>query len=634
MSKITLINQASDPPAPAPGRVSLYSKASNKNLFIVDENGAVSSLVDKELDVSAIKATPGTLPVGSVVYMVGWDGGNQVITVDGARADSSSTMPGIGLVSEEVTDSGVGKVRFIGQLTSVDTSSFSVQDNLYISASAAGTLTDSRPTGSSDLIQTIGRVSLSSVTGVIEINHAGRSNSLPNLADGQIWVGDSNNHPVQSSPMLPSLAENFAWVGNAGSVATAAYAPFPVPGLIFIRQKSDFGTFTAGVCTLVSGAVYEILESVDLGTDRLEGNTVTIRGNGSFQATISTSSASALFTSNGDGFFVANGVSFQNNNGPLFNLTTGSTNLSAVSFTECFFTDQGGGSGGSFGTINESTTVTFNNCFLILMIDGIIINGSSATVSVDSTQFVSALGASAFRAIRFSATSSFDAATVINCPITTFNANDKGVSVDNSSTVALQVRVNSCIYNGLGEFIDSTGKDKTNPDVITITNNSGVDDSSFLGAMQYSGNGTNTTISSSGTPVPVGTGGGGAHAVFSLKAESERFQIVDIGVSGFAQDQRMEYQGKVQRKYRIDVEGELDKAGGGTITYALCVIKNGVEVPDSRTPVEVTGDASTLSLTAITTLATGDQLGVCVVNETNTTNVNVQQCRIIADAVS
>lgn len=145
-----------------------------------------------------LKSTSGTIPAGSAVYLVGYDGVEDVSTVELADNTSSANMPAFGITSSEVTDAIKGIVVKDGQLRNADTSSFLVGDELYIS-DIPGQLTTTKPQGTS-LIQKIGVVLQSSASdGVIQIFGAGRSNDLPNIADGNVWVGDSNGVPQETN---------------------------------------------------------------------------------------------------------------------------------------------------------------------------------------------------------------------------------------------------------------------------------------------------------------------------------------------------------------------------------------------------------------------------------------------------
>jgi len=174
------------------------------DLFVIVDSGVVpnttkkiqASNVLRRFVVGASKNTVGTIAAGKAVYIAGFDTINQVISVELADASSSSSMPAYGIAVTEITDSIPGSVIIYGDLDGQNTSSYSVGDALYISETA-GELTNAKPDGTA-LIQKIGVVAKSDATaGVIQVFGAGRSNDLPNLAEGKVWVGDANGVPQQ-----------------------------------------------------------------------------------------------------------------------------------------------------------------------------------------------------------------------------------------------------------------------------------------------------------------------------------------------------------------------------------------------------------------------------------------------------
>ena len=119
-------------------------------------------------------------------------------------------MPVIGIVSETVTDLAAGKVRVTGVLAGLDTSSWAVRDELYASETTAGALQNTRPvTAATDEIQIVATVARSHPSaGTVAVAHAGRSNALPQLSEGQIWVGDSSGLPVEIEDPTAAASRN------------------------------------------------------------------------------------------------------------------------------------------------------------------------------------------------------------------------------------------------------------------------------------------------------------------------------------------------------------------------------------------------------------------------------------------
>jgi hypothetical protein len=148
------------------------------------------------IHVQGKNATSGTLTKGTPVYISGSQG--QQFTIGVADADDSAKMPCIGILAADVNASAEGDIVTHGKLIGIDTSSFTVGDELYISDS--GTLTATPPTGESDLLQKIAKViRVHASSGQIYIMGAGRTNAVPNLDQNKIFLGDSNNQAVATA---------------------------------------------------------------------------------------------------------------------------------------------------------------------------------------------------------------------------------------------------------------------------------------------------------------------------------------------------------------------------------------------------------------------------------------------------
>ena len=142
-----------------------------------------------QLQFTALNSTGATLTKGSAVYVSGHTSETQV-----ARADNSSasSMPAFGIVSDDIANGATGTIIIGGEVSGINTSSFSVGDELYVGT--AGALTATKPTGTA-LIQKIAKVTKSAASGELLVTGAGRTNDLPNLPDGNIWIGDSSGVP-------------------------------------------------------------------------------------------------------------------------------------------------------------------------------------------------------------------------------------------------------------------------------------------------------------------------------------------------------------------------------------------------------------------------------------------------------
>lgn len=183
--------------------------------------GSADSVVD-----AVYNASGGTLTKGTPVYISGYNVGQNLIEVDQADANGSGTMPAIGIITADVTNNSSGSVTVYGELTGLDTSSYSVGDALYVSETV-GTLTNTKPTGTTSGIQKVAIVTRSHVSlGVILVIGAGRTNDVPNDIDvvGHIYGTEVDDGNSSTADTIDWGAGNFhksTMTGNCTYTFTA-----------------------------------------------------------------------------------------------------------------------------------------------------------------------------------------------------------------------------------------------------------------------------------------------------------------------------------------------------------------------------------------------------------------------------
>ena len=156
----------------------------------------ISGIVNIDLEVQSNESI--TIPKGTPVHINNTVAGTGPISlVNIAKANSASLMPATYVTEEEITSGSIGTALSIGYIPRIDTSGLNVGDTLYVSEE--GGFTTTKPTGSC-FIQNLGVVVQSDATdGSAFIYGSGRSNDLPNIQQGYIWVGDSDGVPVAVS---------------------------------------------------------------------------------------------------------------------------------------------------------------------------------------------------------------------------------------------------------------------------------------------------------------------------------------------------------------------------------------------------------------------------------------------------
>src|SRR5210317_1629421 len=160
------------------------------------------------------------LSKGDVVYISGISGNTTVVSK--ADADDAAKMPAFGIVAADASLNASVSIYTFGRLGGLDTSSFSEGDELFVSTTA-GELTDTPPTGESSALQKIAKVTRSDASsGTIFVMGAGRSNAVPNLDDGDIFIGNASNQAVTSA--LSTEVESYL----DGGTSTPSFASLNV----------------------------------------------------------------------------------------------------------------------------------------------------------------------------------------------------------------------------------------------------------------------------------------------------------------------------------------------------------------------------------------------------------------------
>lgn len=176
----------------------------------------------------ACKNTQGTsVSGGTPVYITGNVGGSNKIEIGIASASVASSMPAVGVLSEDLANNAEGYVDAFGIASKLNTSSFVSGDTLYVAPS--GGLTDVRPTATTDLVQNIGIVELSDATnGKIIVLGPGRTNDVPTSVNNEVTFasaitinntltangGTGSTHPTAGGQVLQSRGSSSVTWGN------------------------------------------------------------------------------------------------------------------------------------------------------------------------------------------------------------------------------------------------------------------------------------------------------------------------------------------------------------------------------------------------------------------------------------
>ena len=212
-----------------------------------DLNGAVLQKVYNN--------TGSTLPKGAVVYLPGGNSGDNPYAAL-AQANSSSTMPALGIVKEDITATSVGEVVVSGELTGLGSllTSFTTGDDLYVSTSVAGQVQNTKPTGEANLLQKIGKVIKGGTGGALTVLGAFRANATPNLDSAKMFLGNASNESVSVAMSGDVTISNtgVTTVGTINSVAVATVTSGAALGATAQQPPSE-GAFVDGDKTKLDG---------------------------------------------------------------------------------------------------------------------------------------------------------------------------------------------------------------------------------------------------------------------------------------------------------------------------------------------------------------------------------------------
>ena len=153
--------------------VTLQGNEFNGPLQLVQLNGAsklppvdgslLTGLTAGGNSIAIVNKTGSTLVAGEVVYISGVQGGTPIgLRAQGDLHDSSHAL---GVVLDDINNNNTGTIISFGQVSGFDTSSFSEGDELYLSTSIAGVLTNIPPSDNDFVIHMGKALKINAVTG-------------------------------------------------------------------------------------------------------------------------------------------------------------------------------------------------------------------------------------------------------------------------------------------------------------------------------------------------------------------------------------------------------------------------------------------------------------------------------------
>lgn len=208
--------------APAISLGGLSTLGTSSQIMAINSAGTGLEYVPQQV-VEVVEANS-TISKGDPLYVSGFNSGTSIAIVDKADASDPNKMPSVGIASDNISLGATGEMKVIGVANSINVNAIPslgsnplVNDIIYVAS--GGGLTSIKPTGT-NLIQNVAIVLKASGSGSLQVTAIGRSNDLPNIPQGNIWLGDSNGAPAALTPganntVLTSNGTTASWSTTA-----------------------------------------------------------------------------------------------------------------------------------------------------------------------------------------------------------------------------------------------------------------------------------------------------------------------------------------------------------------------------------------------------------------------------------
>src|SRR6056300_505519 len=202
--------------------------------------------------------TGDTLHRGNAVYIVD-SFNNNVANVALAKSDSSSTMPAIGLIHEDVAPGEEGVAVAYGKVNGINTLGYTEGQTVYVSNTSAGNIMNSKPYGLVDQIQNVGIcIRAHENNGVVFVTGVGRSNDIPNApissSPNYVYVNETNNDIKKIAPEnLLTKLQTLEQVINTGNTVSNS---IEITGNLTVSQNVSIGGLTTSYIPFVGAGNY------------------------------------------------------------------------------------------------------------------------------------------------------------------------------------------------------------------------------------------------------------------------------------------------------------------------------------------------------------------------------------------
>jgi len=299
------------------------------------------------------------LKAGQIVHLFNFQGDQAEVSL--ARADSSSTMPSVGVVYANILTDETGLAVTFGT-ADVDNSltidgSPNVGDVLYVSPTTSGSLTAIKPTGSNHLIQNVGVLLKATPGAKVKVTGVGRANDIPVNVDvvGSATIG--TNEFTQTTAKLANVDINSVVITNGASAVSSLSG---ASGSIVYFEGSPARPGTQSINQVLTNAGISFVNPSRILA--YNTNSVTIAGENSSYPRWSVTSTNAVDQANSDitigAELTSSGVTFNTAGDYQIDCAVTTSGTGAYT-TNCLLAYDDGESG--FTDISESVSYSYGS---------------------------------------------------------------------------------------------------------------------------------------------------------------------------------------------------------------------------------------------------------------------------------
>lgn len=261
----------------------------NRQVIMTDGSGTLSFESLDSISSEGVNQTASIIPKGTPVYQVGTSG--FALSVAPADAADSSKMPAVGVVASDMAaEGGEALILHMGQIKGVNTAAFSEGDVIYVAS--GGGYTNVPPTGQTVLLQNLGKVTkVDASNGGGVIMGPGRTNAVPNLDSGNIFLGNTANQAEITS--LDTAVGDLDYAKTAYTAANSFVTANYTTNTTFQTTLADYWP-SANIITHVSTEVAALVNSAPSTLDTLNELANALGDDPNFATTLTTNLSQKL----------------------------------------------------------------------------------------------------------------------------------------------------------------------------------------------------------------------------------------------------------------------------------------------------------------------------------------------------